>query len=87
MKWVIAITYLNDSAKSRKFKLPEPYPTGIYLFKDSNRNTRPMYEICSKLTIRQQNDVRQNDNATKCFLIGIRNVTLTLSQIFSLIYT
>ena len=27
-------------------------PAGIYLFKVSNRNTRPMSEICSKLTIK-----------------------------------
>ena len=27
-------------------------PTGIYLFKVNNRNTRKRYEICSKLTIK-----------------------------------
>ena len=27
-------------------------PAGIYLFKVSNRNTRPMSEICSKLTVK-----------------------------------
>ena len=30
---------------------------GIYLFKVSNGNTRTVCEICSKLTIRNQNDV------------------------------
>ena len=28
------------------------YPAGIYLFKVDNRNTRTMYEVCSKLTIK-----------------------------------
>ena len=28
------------------------YPTGIYLLKDNNRNTRTRCEICSKLTIK-----------------------------------
>ena len=26
------------------------YPVGIYLLKVNNKNTRPMYKICSKLT-------------------------------------
>ena len=30
---------------------------GIYLFLDNNRNTKTIYEICSKLTIKHQNDV------------------------------
>ena len=29
-------------------------PTGIYLFKVSNRGTRTMQEICSKLTIKRK---------------------------------
>ena len=28
------------------------FPAGNYLFKGSNRNTRPRCEICSKLTIK-----------------------------------
>ena len=28
------------------------YPTGIYLLKVNNRNTRTISEICSKLTIK-----------------------------------
>ena len=28
------------------------FPAGIYLFKVNNRNTRTMWEICSKLTIK-----------------------------------
>ena len=28
------------------------FPTGIYLFKVNNRNTRTRYEICSKLTVK-----------------------------------
>ena len=35
----------------RKICSLESIPTGIYLFKVNNRNTRAMYEICSKLTI------------------------------------
>ena len=30
----------------------EPFPTGIYLLKVNNRNTRASCEICSKLTIK-----------------------------------
>ena len=32
------------------------YPANIYLFKVNNRNTRKRCEICSKLTIKHQND-------------------------------
>ena len=34
------------------------YPTNIYLFKFNNRSTIKRCEICSKLTINHQNDVR-----------------------------
>ena len=33
------------------------FPTGIYLFKVNNRNTRTICEICSKLTIKTAEDV------------------------------
>ena len=33
------------------------FPAGNYMFKVNNRNTRTRCEICSKLTIRHQNDV------------------------------
>ena len=29
------------------------YPTGVYLFKVNNENTRTMNQICSKLTIKR----------------------------------
>ena len=32
-------------------------PAGIYLFQFNNRNTRIMWEICSKFTKRHYNDV------------------------------
>ena len=31
----------------------EKFPADIYMFKVNNRNTRTMYEICSKLTIKK----------------------------------
>ena len=33
-------------------------PAGIYLLKDSNRNPRTRNEICSRLTIKNQNEAR-----------------------------
>ena len=35
-----------------KYRLSWKYPTGNYMFKVNNRNTRTRYEICSKLTIK-----------------------------------
>ena len=40
--------HTNDFRKA----ILKHYPTGIYLFKVNNRNTRTMHEICSKLTIK-----------------------------------
>ena len=34
------------------YSISSQYPTGIYLSKFNNRNTRTMCEICSKLTIK-----------------------------------
>ena len=32
--------------------MPDGFPANIYLIKDSNRNTRKSFEMCSKLTIK-----------------------------------
>ena len=41
-------------------------PAGIYFFKVSNRNTRPMCEVCSKLTIKTP-EQHQNEKYFWCF--------------------
>ena len=33
------------------------YPAGIYLFKVNNMNARSVFEVCSNLTLKHQNDV------------------------------
>ena len=38
-------------------RILQELPANIYLFKFSNRNTRKRCEICSKLTVKHQNDV------------------------------
>ena len=42
---------------------------GTYLFKVNNGNTRTMYEICSKLRKRHQNDV--TEDFAPCYGISI----------------
>ena len=44
---MIFVGIIVNYQKPRKIK-----PANIYLFKDSNRNTRKKYKICSKLTIK-----------------------------------
>ena len=39
-----------------KSSITDAYPVGNYMFKVSNRNTKTRREICSKLTIKIQND-------------------------------
>ena len=60
----------------------EAHPTGIYLFKVSNRNTRTRFEICSKLTIKTP-ELRQ----WRCSGVSIVNFghTLHLVLVFLLL--
>ena len=44
------VNFKNSSLKLRLF--PESHPTGIYLLKVNNRNTRTRCEIWSKLTLK-----------------------------------
>ena len=44
--------FSSCAPSKHSFQRVTHYPTGIYLLKVNNRNTRTRYEICSKLTIK-----------------------------------
>ena len=48
------------------------FPAGIYLLKGNNRNTRARCDICSKLTIRHQNDVRRRSGV---FIVNFEHIS------------
>ena len=47
-------------------------PRNIYLFKVNNRNTRKRCEICLKLTIKHQNDVRHRSGV---FIVNSEHIS------------
>ena len=49
------------------------FPVGIYLFKVSNRNTRAMCEICSKLIIKTPEGSRRHSDV---FIVNLNLLTL-----------
>ena len=48
------------------------YPAGKYLFKVNNVNTRTMYEICSKLTIKTSQ--RRHGRHSAVFIVNFEQI-------------
>ena len=65
----------KNNNKNKNHNIAEHYPVNTYLFKVRNRITRKRFETCSKLTIKDPNDV--NDVAL-VFLSLTLNIFHTL---------
>ena len=53
-------------------------PVGIYLLKVNNRSTRPMCEICSKLTIKTA------ERLSGVFIVNIEHISHLVSLLLTL---
>ena len=51
----------------------EAYPVGIYMLKVNNRNTRARCEICSKLTIKIQDDANGHWCRSGIFIVNFEH--------------